>query len=133
MKRGIVLVAAVLVTLLLSSAAWAECTQSDLTGRWFTYQSGVTDGFFYWQHCTVTLNSTGRVTGGSCRDDIDQTFTLDRGRIEVTSNCVVTGTAGGPAGVTRINHGALDRGKSVFMGVLTDANGDIASIQGVKR
>jgi hypothetical protein len=141
MKRGIVLVAAVLVMLLLSSAAWAACTQADLTGTWLTYQSGLrienSQTFFYWQRCTVTLNSTGVVTGGSCRDDVGQTFSLTTGRVRVSSGCVVTGTAGGADGSATINHGALDRGKTVFMGVMTESDEGtvtgIASVQGVKR
>jgi hypothetical protein len=137
MKRLATVVTAVVVLLLLSSAAWAACAQSDLTGTWLTYQSGyLIEGsnlFLYWQRCTVKLNSSGFVTGGSCRNDIDQTFSLTTGRIRVTSGCVVTGSAGGPDGSATIDHGALDRGKTVFMGVLTDSTGGIASIQGVKK
>ena len=90
-------------------------------------------GGFYWQRCNVKLNSSGFVTGGSCRDDFGETFSLTTGRIRVTSGCIVSGTAGGSAGTATINHGALDRGKTVFMGVLTDSDGGIASIQGVKK
>jgi hypothetical protein len=133
MKRATVLITAIVVMLLLSSAAWAACTQADLTGTWLTYQTGVSEGFFYWTRCTVNVNSTGVVTGGSCRNDIDETSVLRTGRIRVTSACVVTGTAGGPGGSVTIDHGALDRGKTVFMGVLTDSSGGIASIQGVKK
>lgn len=137
MSKATVVVAAVAVLLLLSSAAWAACAQSDLTGTWLTYQSGVTivgtDAFLYWQRCSVILNSSGFVTGGSCRNDIDETAPLTTGRIRVTSGCVVTGNAGGPGGSATIDHGALDRGKTVFIGVLTDSSGGIASIQGVKR
>jgi hypothetical protein len=133
MKRATVAVAAVIVMLLFTSAAWAACAQSDLTGTWMTYQAGVSGGSIYWQRCSVRLDSTGRVIGGSCRDDIDQTFSLTRGRIRVSSECVVTGTAGGADGIATINHGALDRGKTVFMGVLTDSDNGIATIQGVKK
>lgn len=133
MKRATVLVVAIVVMLLLSSAAWAACTQSDLTGTWLTYQTGVSEGFFYWTRCTVNLNSTGVVTSGSCRNDSNQTSTLTTGRVRVSSACVVTGTAGGPTGSVTINHGALDRGKTVFIGVLTDSDDGIASIQGVKK
>lgn len=134
MKRAAVAIAVVIVMLLLSSAAWADCAQSELKGTWQTYQAGVFGGGgFYWQRCSVKLDGKGFVTGGSCRDDFGETFSLTTGRIRVSTACVVTGTAGGPAGIATINHGALDKGKTVFMGVLTDSDGGIASIQGVKK
>jgi hypothetical protein len=133
MKRAAV--AVVVVMLLLSSAAWAACVQSDLKGTWQTYQAGVFGGGgFYWQRCSVKLNGKGFVTGGSCRDDFGETFSLTKGRIRVTTACVVTGTAGGPDGTATINHGALvDPGKKIFMGVLTGSDGGIATFQGVKK
>jgi len=137
MKRITIVIATGLVMLLLTSTAWAACAQSDLTGTWLTYQSGTSSDdvgpFFYWKRCTVRLDSSGFVTGGSCRDDIGDTFSLTTGRIRVTTGCVVTGTVGDPAGSVVIDHGALDRGKTVFTGVLTDSVNGIASVQGVKK
>jgi hypothetical protein len=102
--------------------------------RWFAY-IGFTDG---WSRCTVNVGSDGAVTGGTCSSYEfgvgTETESVTAGSLAITTGCVVTGfIRTNLSGRHTLTHAALDKGKSVLIGVGKDTNGEAWQFSAVKR
>lgn len=129
-------IAVFVVVLLMASSAWAACLQGDVAGRWRVYINGASEDGGFWTWCSVTITSSGAVTGGTCRNSDGGSEAVTGGRLNLTSPdaCVLKGSLiTSRTGTHTITDSALDRGKTVITGVGKDADGSPWTFTGVKR
>src|SRR5262249_1514986 len=72
-----------------SIPAGAACTQANAAGIWAAYSSGTTAGNVYWFRCAMTINTAGKITGGSCAESNGQASPIG-GSIRLTAPAACT-------------------------------------------
>jgi hypothetical protein len=137
----------VLLTLSTSTLVEAACIQDNLRGTWYLYgvSADTFSGFFdEWDRCKVRIGSTGNVLArrSSClfRDSAGKgSVNIAGGSLIIKSGCNFSGNIkvceGGQCGTVKVEHGHLDRGKSVMSLVgyeVGDAD-QVFSLTGIKQ
>ena len=108
---------------------------ADLAGTWHFYSFLGDPGAdtASWSRGTIITNSSGTITGGSFRNDLNTTVNVSGGSISINSSGVFTGTINFSSGlVVTLSQGKLDAGKTTAAFVGTDNAGFVFAGQGIK-
>ena len=108
---------------------------ADLAGTWhfhsFLGDPGADTAS--WTRGTIITNSSGTITGGSFRNDLNTIVNVNGGSISINSSGVFTGTINFSSGlVVTLSQGKLDAGKTTAAYVGTDNTGFVLAGQAIK-
>ena len=93
-RKVVIVVFGMLLGLICSTSAVARCKDGDLGGTWYLHNLGTTDDFFgFWVRCKLVIKNSGRIrkSKSSCVDDVGQRYKVQRGEIDLRSNCRLSG------------------------------------------
>ena len=107
--------------------AGGSFSASDLEGTWYGYISEANPAVgVYWIYGTFTIDSSGKITGGSYTGPDGTSLAVTGGELIVDSEGVVSGTIIAEGGLTgTFPTGKLDRNKSIVAFVGMDTNGSL--------
>ena len=132
--RSLTVATVAIVSLCANSAVFAApCMQSDLEGRYQTYQ------YFnatFWQRCIVRIKANGKVIAGTnCIGSNGSVGVVDGGKLRISNGCVVKGdinVSGGLVGGT-IDHAIADLSGNVINGVGRSDHGDVMFFTAIRK
>ena len=111
MKR--VILAVFLVTL--TAGANAGCIRANMAGKWQTF---IAEAGWGWSSCKISVGGSGKVTGGSCKDNLG-TAAITGGQLTVNAACEVSGNLYVDGTLNRVTIARLSLDRSTLMGVVT--------------
>ncbi len=97
------------------------CTNQTLNGSWQAYALHADENAFRagWERCEFTVSNNSVTAGGSCTNQLGDTFSIVSGGFTMTAQCVATGSLNfsGVFGSASVVHARLDRSRNLLSGV----------------
>ena len=109
-------------------------TSPDLAGTWYLVELGdhPTANGPFWSAATVTVDATGTITGGIAMNSMGEPVTITGGSLSMDAAGLLSGSATATGGSMTFSYGKLDAGKGVLTMVVTESEGDVGIMVGIK-
>ena len=121
-----------------ATGASAAFSPSDLAGTWYMIEKAdhPTQNGPFWSAATVTVDATGAITGGMFTNSMGDSGAITGGSLTIDAAGLVSGfgtaTNGMEVGTITFPHGKLDATKTFLGLAVTEEQGDVGIMIGIK-